>query len=128
MLINALSYFTTENTVNIHVAENLATFKLPENLHNNRSLQLIWSKDDNTQCVCPPVAQFMAICACNIDNTNNAITIFNNSTITISNLVQERGEGEVTLYCVSSVSSGCHDTCNLRSVAGMYRIIITQGT
>jgi hypothetical protein len=103
------------------------TFEIPQNLRSNQSIQLVWSKNDTTQCVCPPVERFISLCACNIENSrSNLITISNND-ITISNLTQVMGEGEVILHFVSSVSSGCMNTCNLRFIIGVYKIIITQG-
>ena len=84
----------------------------------------MWSKDASTQCVCPPVEQLISLCACNIGNPNNLITISGFHAV-VSNLTQQMGEGEVTLSFVSSVPSGCQGTCNLRAVA--HRIIIIQG-
>ena len=113
----------------IYTNETSASFEIPENLHNNQSLQWVWSKDDNIQCVCPPVEQFMSQCACNIENPNsNTISISNNH-IFITNLHQDNGMGEVILHVISSVSSGCLRTCNLKSIVAVYRIVIaTQGT
>lgn len=111
----------------IHVSGDSARFDIPEDLRNRRSIQLVWSKDDGTQCVCPPVEQFMSLCACNIENPNSNMVVVTSYSITIFNLTQMMGEGEVTLYFVHSVSSGCLNTCNLRSISGIYKIIITQG-
>lgn len=110
----------------IHVSGTSASFDLPDRLHSDTSVQLILSKDENTQCVCPPVERVISQCACNIENPNNIVTISNHS-ITVSNLTQDAGEGEVILHLVSSVSSGCINTCNLRSIVGVYRIVVTQG-
>ena len=105
----------------------LTSFEIPDYLRDNRSLQLIWLKQDASQCVCPPFQQFMSQCACNVDGPNiNTITI-SNSTLTISHLAQDMGNEEVTLYFVSSVSSGCHFNCNLRNIVKIYRISFTQG-
>jgi len=107
----------------IDVRGSSVTFDLPEDLHNNGSLQLIWSKDSDTQCVCPPVAQFMAKCACNIDNmnTNNTITISDNHTVTVTNFTGKK----VSLYFVS-VSTGCGGICNQRSTEQIF--ILRQGS
>jgi hypothetical protein len=105
-----------------------ARFEIPEYLRHRISLQLIWSKNGSTQCVCPPVERFISQCACNAYYPNNVISISGNN-LSISNLTQEMGTGgeAVSLFFVSSVSSGCLMTCNLRSIAAVYRIIITQG-
>ena len=103
-----------------------ASFEIPNDLHDNR-IQLIWLKQDASQCVCPPFEQFMSQCACNVDGPNiNTITI-SNSTLTISNLAQNMGRDEVTLHFISSVSDGCHLNCNLRKIKKIYRITFTQG-
>jgi hypothetical protein len=69
----------------------------------------------------------MARCACNVENTDrNFITISDNM-ITISNITRDIDEGELRLYFVSSVSSGCNNACNLRSIKGIYRLITTPG-
>ena len=105
------------------------SFDIPERLRNNHSIELIWSKDANTQCVCPPVEQFMARCACNIENPDSNMINISNHTVTISNLnyrTDEMGEGEVMLYFVHSDSSGCNNHCNLRSIEEEFRIF-TQG-
>ena len=104
-----------------------ASIEIPHNLREDRSLQLIWSKQDTSQCVCPPFEQLISQCACNVDSPSiNTITI-SNSTLTVSNLAQEMSKKEVTLHFVSSVSSGCHFNCNLRSLVKIYRISFTQG-
>ena len=98
-----------------------ASLIIPEELRNNRSLQLIWSIDEYTQCVCPPVQQFMSTCACNTYATSNQVTITNN-TLVVSNLTQNT----MTFYFVFSVSSGCHGNCNLQSMAGVYNVFLIQ--
>ena len=99
-----------------------ASFPIPEMLRNTRSVQLIWSKD--TQCICPPIKRFMSVCACNIDSTNNMVNISSeNSELVISNL----SEDNVTLYFVTSVSSGCNGNCNLQSIEAVYNIIRIEG-
>ena len=105
----------------IYVNQNSASFLIPEELRNNRSLQLIWSTDEDTQCVCPPVEQFMSTCACNTYAANNQVTITNNRLV-VSNLAQN----SMTFYFVSSVSSGCHGNCNLQTMAGVYNVFLIQ--
>ena len=101
-----------------------ATFEIPEHLHNNPSLQLIWSKDNDTQCVCPPVEEIMPTCACNMQSDDNVVTISNNYTISISNLTST----EDSLMMVLVITTyGCQGRCNLRSIVGAYRVIL-QGT
>ena len=114
-------YYAAEINEDIYVNQNSASFVILEKLHNNRSIQLIWSTDEDTQCVCPPMEQFMSTCACNIYATNNQVTITNNQLV-VSNLTQN-----VTIfYFVSSLSSGCHGNCNLQSIAGVYNIFLIQ--
>lgn len=108
----------------IYVNDSSASFPLPEMLRNNRSLQLIWSKDTPSQCICPPIERFMSACACNINSANNLVNISSErNELVISNL----SEANVTLYFVSSVSSGCNGFCNLRSIVGVYNIIRMKG-
>lgn len=97
-----------------------ASFEIPDNLRNDASVQLIWSKDDNTQCICPPVEQLISQCACNIANPTNMVTISNNY-IAITNLARQMED--VALYFVSTVSSACNGICRLRSVVKVFRII-----
>ena len=105
-----------------------ASFEIPDVLRNDRSLQLIWSKQDSTQCVCPPVEELLSQCACNIGIPNiNNISI-SGHTLVISNLAAEMGKGEVSLYFISSVSSGCNSNCNLRRTKGVYRFIFLSGS
>jgi hypothetical protein len=110
----------------IYTSGSSVMFEIPEYLRYDKSLQLIWSKNDSTQCVCPPVERFISQCACNAYYPSNLISISDNH-LSIFNLTQEMGEGEVSLFFVSSVSSGCLGTCNLRSIAAVYRIVVTQG-
>jgi hypothetical protein len=118
--------FFIESAQVIYTSGSSARFEIPENLRYDKLLQLIWSKNDSTQCVCPPVERFISQCACNAYYPDNIISISDNH-LTISNLTQEMGEGEVSLFFISSVSSGCLGTCNLRSMAAVYRIFVTQG-
>ena len=99
----------------------MATFEIPELLHNNPSLQLIWSKDNDTQCVCPPVEEIMPTCACNMQSDDNVVTI-SNSNVTISNLTSMDGVHSVTIFLVISTSTGCQGRCNLRSIEGAYKV------
>ena len=118
--INVSSHITSE----VHANGTSASFEIPENLRGDRSIQLVWSKDNDTQCVCPPVEQFMSQCACNIDDPNNNIITISNGNITISNLTNPMGHGgRTTLYFVSSLSSACDGNCHLQSVAHVYDII-----
>ena len=118
--INVSSHITSE----VHANGTSASFEIPENLRGDPSIQLVWSKDNDTQCVCPPVEQFMSQCACNIDDHNSNIITISNGNITISNLTNPMGfEGRTTLYFVSSLSSACDGNCHLQSVAQVYDII-----
>ena len=111
-------------TTDIFATGTSANFEIPENLRSDLSIQLVWSKDNDTQCVCPPVEQFMSQCACNIDDPNSNIITISNDNITISNLTNQMGyEGRITLYFVSSLSSACNGNCHLQSVAKVYHII-----
>ena len=109
---------------------NSARFLFPETLYRTDSslleLQLIWPKDENTQCVCPPIQQILSICACNMNSTNNLVTITGSDSeheVVVSNLAQE--VDHITLYFVYSVCNGVPDNCNinLRSLEGVYNII-----
>lgn len=115
---------------NIRVAANRtsASIEIPEVLRSDTSLQLIWSKQDSTQCVCPPVEELLSQCACNIGTPNINTISMSGHTLVISNLAAEMGKGEVSLHFVSSVSSGCNSNCNLRRAKGMYRFIFQSGT
>ena len=104
--------------LDFHTIGTSASFVIPEHLRNNRSVQLIWPKDSNTQCVCPPVQQLISQCACNIDNLEGNIVTISDNRLSISNLTLDTDE-EMTMYFVSSVSSGCRGTCNLRSIVGV---------
>jgi hypothetical protein len=124
----ALLPSTSNTDSNINVNERSLEFAIPEDFLNDfEDTQLIWSKDSNTQCVCPIVERHMSRCACNVENTDrNFITISDNM-ITISNITRDIDEGELRLYFVSSVSSGCNNACNLRSIKSIYRLITTPG-
>ena len=120
-------YFTGVVPQVIHVSESSASIVIPEDLRNNRSVQLIWSKDVNMQCVCPPMEEFISQCACNINNPDSNMVTISNYHLTISNLTQLIGGEDLMVYFVSSISSGCRGTCNLRSIVGAYRINFKQG-
>ena len=123
--VSVLSFVGSEQI--IYTSEDSASFEVPMYLQNDKSLQLIWSKDANTQCVCPPVELLISQCACNSHYSNNIVNISRNQLV-ITNITEEMGEGEVSLYFIFSISSGCRDSCNLRSIAAIYKIVVTQGT
>ena len=96
-----------------------ASFQIPSHLREKNSLQLIWHKDDETQCVCPPVEEIVS-CACNKES-NNFITI-SGSYLTVSNLTED--VDYVLLHFMSSGLSGCNNKCEIRSVTEIYKIIM----
>lgn len=99
--------------------ESTASIMIPEDLRNS-SLQLIWLKDDSTQCVCPLIERLIEICACNKDTSTNFVTISGHN-VTISNLTQY-----LSMHLVSA-TTGCQHACSLRSVVITYQIMIIDG-
>lgn len=109
----------------VYLDESSASFQIPTHLQEMNTLQLIWFKDDATQCVCPPVKE-IASCACNreVNNTSNFVTI-SDGYLTISNLTEELNY--VPLHFVTSGLSGCNNKCDIRSITEIYKIVI-RGT
>lgn len=92
------------------------------NLSSSSSLQLIWSKDNVSQCVCPALQEIISECACNKNNPRNMVTISGN-TVTVANLTEEMSY--VIVYLVS-VTAGCQNRCTIRRIMKIYKITLFQ--
>ena len=105
----------------MYALDGAASFDLPEDLPDMNSIQLIWAKKNETQCVCPPVQEILSQCACNKIGSKNLVTI-SDGRLEISNFVEELDN--VLFYFANSSSSGCQNGCNVRSIAQTYKIVI----
>ena len=102
----------------VYQAEASVSFQIPIHLQEMNSLQLIWSKNMDSQCVCPLIEE-IASCACNREfNTSNFVTI-SDGYLTVSNLTDNFG----LLHFVTSGLSGCHNRCDIRSITTIYQIL-----
>ena len=127
MLI-AFHFQYTVNTRDLHMNQRSSSFIIPEDIRKNiKSIQLIWSKDSNTQCVCPPVEELMPRCACNAENMNRNFITISNNTVIVSNITLDVDEKKLSLFFVFSTSSGCNYDCNLRSIQRVYRLFTIPG-
>ena len=92
---------------------NFVKFEIPDE-YINSSIQVIWSTDESTQCVCPLVEELLEICSCN----NNIILSLSNNSINIT-ISQIEGMDYLLVYLVNSTLISC---CNIRSIERLYQV------
>ena len=111
--MSVIIHFAENHTV-IYADGNSSSFTIPSEFIDS-PIQLIWSTDGVTQCVCPLVEELIPRCAC---NRNSTLSLSSN-TITIS-----RSE-DVHSLVIYLANTSC---CNVRSIIGIYRVIFDQGS